>query len=257
MEEEEEAWIAPVTYQAVAAHITVDANTNDWQNIPYIEVPLEQIEPIPGEDFGPLPPTTARLRIAVDSNRIYLLMEVPDDFDYNPDNHKLSPAMAVMLRIDDPAAPHMGVEEEDLEHSFGKVDIWHWELDCGPQQLAGGGPDGIPGGNDPLCNLDDEWATTPEDREDDGSPHAENSLLGAWNHSARNQGPGAEGTYIFEISRKLLTNDPDDAQVHLGDKIYVTLAYWDPDESPDGWSGPGHLQSSEFGWLEVSIPSQQ
>ena len=253
--EEEESWIAPVVYEASAARIEVDGDTSDWTGIPWVEVPMEQIEPIPGEEFGPLDPITVRMRMAVDGERVYVLMEVPDDFDYDPGDHSLSPAMAVMFRIDEPAAPHMGVEEEDLERSFGKVDIWHWELDCGPGELSGGGLEGIRGGNDPDCNLDDEWATTPEEREDDGSREAENSLVGVWEHTGRDQGPGAPGTWIFEISRKLQTGDPDDAQMEMGGEVYVTLAYWDPDETPEGWTGAGHLQSSEYGWLEVKLPA--
>lgn len=100
---------------------------------------------------------------------------------------------------------------------MGLVDIWHWELDCGPGEVAGGG--GIPGGNDPNCNLDDEYATTPEEREDDETAQAENSLVGVWEHTERSQGAGADGLWIFELSRPLQTGDPQDAQFVSGGKI--------------------------------------
>ena len=68
----------------------------------------------------------------------------------------------------------MGTTEDDQDTSLGMVDIWHWELDCGPGLVSGGND--TPSGNDPDCNLDDEYSTTPEEREDDGSPQAENSM---------------------------------------------------------------------------------
>ena len=214
---------------------------------------LQQVKPIPGVDMGHLDATDVSLRVAVDDERVYVLVEVPDDFDYNPGDHHFSHALAVMLRIDDPAAPHMGTTEDDQKTSLGKVDIWHWELDCGPGLMSGGGT-GTTGGNDPDCNLDDEWSTTPENREDDGSPDAENSLAGVWDHSVRDQGQDAAGTWIFEMSRLLQTADPDDAQLIPGGSANLALAYWDADETPDGWTDAGHLQSSSGGWIQVALP---
>jgi hypothetical protein len=191
--------------------------------------------------------------LATDSESVYVLVEIEDDYDYVPDDHGLSAAMAVMFRTDDPAAPHMGTTEENQRKSLGKVDIWHWVLDCGPGVVSGG-VTGIRGGNDPQCNLDDEYAKTPKDLEDDGSPQAENSLAGVWEHTGRGQGLGASGTWIFEMSRKLRTGDPDDAQLSPGTTSYMALAYWDADETPDGWTELGHLQSATGGWIEVTLP---
>jgi hypothetical protein len=239
---------------AASATITVDGDDSDWSTIDGVSVRLEQIKVPPGSDieFDPLAPITATLKVASDSDYIYLLFQVADDFDYNPDDHNLSPATAVMFRIDQPATPHMGAEEPDFQSSLGMVDIWHWELDCGPEQPSGGGDPGS--GNDPDCNLDDEYATTPEDREDDDSPQAENSLSGAWNHSARNQGPGADGTWTFELSRPLQTGDPQDAQFTSAATTFLALAYFDPDESATGWSDAGHVTSAEQGWITVNLP---
>ena len=244
----------PVSFEAASAGITVDGDTLDWSGIRPTSVRLQQIEPIPGLDMGELGAIDVDLRVAVDRERIYVLLEIPDDFDYIADDHGLSAALAVMLRIDDPAAPHMGTTEEEQERSLGKVDIWHWELDCGPGEMSGG-VTGIAGGNDPACNFDDEWSTTPEDREDDGTPQAENSLAGVWDHTARARGQGADGIWIFEMSRKLQTGDPDDAQLTLGETAYAALAYWDADETPDGWTDAGHLQSSTGGWIEIALPA--
>jgi hypothetical protein len=159
-----------------------------------------------------------------------------------------------MFRIDEAAPAHMGVEEKDLEASLGVVDIWHWELDCGPGEMTGGGDTG----DDPECNFDDEYAPNPGDREDDGggdtpnNPTGENSLSGVWKHTAT--AAGGDGTWIFEMSRPLQTGDTQDAQFASGEKALLALAYFDPSETPEGWTDAGHLQSADIGWLEVALP---
>ncbi|MFQ5874125.1 MAG: ethylbenzene dehydrogenase-related protein [Dehalococcoidia bacterium] len=242
-----------VSLEAAPASITVDGDISDWADIPGAKVNLQQIKPIPGKKMGELAPMEVTLKVAADSTNIYVLVEVPDDFDYVPDDHNLSSAMAVQLLIDPAAAPHMGAEEDDQKTSLGMVDIWHWELDCGPGELSGGND--APSGNDPDCNLDDEYSTTPKDREDDGTMNAENSLSGVWEHTARAQGQGADGTWIFEMSRPLTTGDPEDTQLSLGGTALMALAYWDPDENTDGWTDLGHLTSASLGWIEVTLPS--
>ncbi len=242
-----------VSLEAAAAKIIVDGETSDWAAIPGVQVTLQQIKPIPGKEMGELAPVDVTLKVAADSTNVYVLLEVPDDFDYVADDHGLSAAMAIMFRIDEPAAPHMGAKEENQRKSLGVVDIWHWELDCGPGEKSGGND--APSGNDHDCNLDDEYSTTPKDREDDGTSQAENSLAGVWDHTARAQGQGSDGTWVFEISRPLNTGDPQDAQLQLGGKAYMALAYWDADETPDGWTDLGHLQSASGGWIDVSLPT--
>ena len=241
-----------VAFDAASATITVDGDASDWADIEGTTFEIEQIEVPAGSDieFDPLAPKDTTLKVATDGTNIYVLVEIDDTFDYVADDHGLSAAMAVMFPIDEPAAPHMGVEEDDLDTSLGMVDIWHWELDCGPGELSGG--QGVAGGDDPACNLDDEYATTPEEREDDDSAQAENSLVGAWTHTAA--APGGDGTWIFEMSRPLSTGDPQDAQLTSGGTARIAIAYWDPKESATGWSDAGHLQSAELGWIEVTLP---
>ena len=256
-----------IAFNATKATITVDGADTDWASVKAVTVPLKQIDVTkldPAQvqdlkiDIGKLPPVNATLKVATDATKIYVLMEVPDAFDYNPDplQHNFSPSIAVMFRIDAAATAHMGVEEEDLKTSLGVVDIWHWELDCGPGQMSGGG--GVAGGDDPKCNLDDEYAPTPEDRDDDGKggvPNAtgENSLSGVWKHTGTGSA-GAAGTWIFEMSRPLQTGDTQDAQFASGQKAYLALAYFDPSETPEGWTDAGHLQSAESGWIAVTLP---
>ncbi len=61
------------------------------------------------------------------------------------------------------------------------ADIWFRQLDCGPGEVSGG--------NGPACNLDDEYATTLKDLEDDGTCPAKYSLVGVWEPPA----PGFSG----------------------------------------------------------------
>lgn len=252
-----------IAFTAASATITVDGDTSDWSAIEGATVMVEQIRldnldpSVASEiDFGPLDPVDVTFKVASDDENIYVLLEVPGGFNYNAADHNLSASVAVMFQIDDPAAPHMGAEEPDLDASLGMVDIWHWELDCGPGAVSGGA--GAAGGDDPACNLDDEYSTTPEAREDDGggdivNDAAENSLSGVWEHSARASGAGADGTWIFEFSRPLQTGDPQDAQFASGRTAHVALAYFDPTEGPEGWSDAGHLQSAYNGWIEVTL----
>jgi hypothetical protein len=252
-----------IAFEAASATIEIDGSNMDWDAIDGATVTLEQlrlagIDPAQAAEieFGPLDPIDVTLKVANDGDKIYALLEVPDDFDYDPADHNKSPSIAVMFRVDQPAAPHMGAEEPDIDRGLGMVDMWHWELDCGPG-LESGGKD-ITGGDDPACNLDDEYSTSPSDREDDGggstaNSAAENSLLGVWTHTGQASGAGAPGTWIFEMSRPLQTGDAQDGQFEAGQIAYVALAYFDPDESTDGWTDVGHLQSAYSGWIEVTI----
>ncbi len=255
-----------LSFLAASATITVDGDTSDWSAIDGVTVPMEQIrldglDPTQVEDmeieFDPLDPIDVTLKVATDADNVYILMEVPDDYDFNPEDHNLTASIAVQFLIDQGADVHMGSPEDDLEESLGVVDMWHWELDCGPGEISGGG--GILGGDDPTCNLDDEYAPNPEDREDDGegdeaNAAAENSLIGVWEHTGRAGGEGANGTWIFEMSRPLDTGDPQDTQFVSGGTVLLALAYFDADETLEGWTDAGHLTSSYEGWIEVTIP---
>lgn len=248
-----------IAITAAAVPITVDGDASDWADVERTSVEMEQIdlaylEPDEAEKIGPIDPIDVQFAVANDADNIYVLVEVPTPYDYVADDHGLSPALAVQAKVDPAVAAHMGAEEEDLLASTGMVDIWHWELDCAPGALSGG--QGVAGGDDAACNLDDEYATTPTMREDDGggdTPNeaAENSLVGSWSHSAAEI--GGDGTWIFEMSRPLNTGDPQDAQFEAGGVADLALAWWDPREHDDGWSDAGHLTSAESGWIEVSL----
>ncbi len=248
--EEMESHEPTVFVDAPVASITVDGDPSDWATIDGLDIELEPIE----EEVGKGPENRdATVKFAHDDENIYALVTVDDDYNFDPNNAHFSAAVAVMFNID--GAPHMGADDDAGENSVGMVDIWHWELDCASGEQSGGAVnpagDGSDPGNDSVCNLDDEWATDSDNREDDNTATGENSLLGVWSHS--NPVEDGEGQWYFELSRPLQTGDEQDAQFTVGDTAELAIAYWDPDFSPEGWDGDHHVQSAELGWIGVNL----
>ncbi len=237
------------TLDAPMATIDVDGDTADWAGIEGLDMTLY---PISDESFDPKDST---LKVAYDSNYVYALVTVDDDYNWDPDNHNLSAALAVQWAIDPGAGEAMGSTDEDRETSLGMVDIWHWELACTAGTDNGGavsGPgDGKDPGDDGGCGFDDEYASSTEDREDDGGAGAENSLFGVWTHSEMTA--DADGTWVFEMQRPLDTGDAQDAQFEAGSSAQVATAYWDADSGDGGWDDEDHVQSANQGWITVNF----
>lgn len=235
--------------EAAQATISVDGDPADWEAIEGLDLTLEAIM---GEEVEP---KDAHIKAAYDDEYLYVLFEVVDDYDWVDGDAHHSAAAAVMWQIDASAGEHMGADEPDRDTSLGMVDLWHWELDCPAGDRSGGGAaasgESSGSGNDVACNLDDEWATKPDEREDDDGSTAENSILGVWNHTDATT--GAAGTWIFELRRPLQTGDEQDAQFTAGDELNMALAYWDPDQDSEGWADDGHVQSANQGWIEVHL----
>ena len=243
---------AGLQLDAPVAAITVDLDFSDWDGVPGLDLTLEGIE---GESVDSKDVT---LKVAHDDEFLYVLLAVQDDYNWNADDPHLSASNAVMWAIESEAGPHMGTDAEGEEEdyvSLGMVDIWHWELECGFGVESGGAVseagEGKSPGNDAGCNFDDEYATDPETREDDDSASGENSLLGVWMHT--NPVDDGDGTWYFEMSRPLQTGDVQDAQFAVGHSVLLALAYWDADNSPEGWDDAEHVQSSSLGWIEVTL----
>jgi hypothetical protein len=236
------------TVSAPVASIAVDGDASDWADIEGLSFTMEAID---GESVDP---KQATVKFAHDDEFIYSLFEVDDDFNWTSGDPHKAGAPSWLWAIDSDAGAHMGAEEPDRETSLGMVDIWHWELNCGIGEEQGGrvsdAGDGDPG-NDAACNFDDEWATTPEDREDDNGDGAENSLLGVFTHTDPTE--DAEGTWTFEVSRPLQTGDEQDAEFEVGGTSLLAMAYWDPDSDPEGWEDDHHVQTSNQGFIEVSL----
>jgi len=236
---------------APEAVITVDGDTSDWALIPGIATTLEPIVTM-AKSVENLEST---IKMAYDAENVYALFTIEDDYNFNPDDLKLSGAIALLFPVDT-GGPAMGADDEKGENSTGMVDIWHWEAECGVGEPSGGGAghpqgEGKDPGNDANCNFDDEWATDAETREDDNLEGAENSLYGVWAHS--NPVEDGPGVWYFEMSRPLQTGDAGDAQFTIGESTTLALAYWDVDWSADGWTDDGHVQSASQGWIEVSL----
>lgn len=232
-----------LTLSAPQAAITIDGDVSDWADVPGLAVEL-----LPAFPPGFRDKVDVELKVAYDAENIYMLFAVDDDYNFNSDDDHLSAAIAVQFPIDEGAGPYMGAaDRESLSTSTGMVDIWHWELGCAAGELSGG-VDRTEDGNDPACNFDDEYATTAFDRHDDDG---NNLLRGVWTHT--NPVADGDGTWYFEMARPLQTGDPQDAQFEAGSLVRVALAYWDPDEKDEGWEDSGHLQSSDYGWIEVTL----
>ena len=236
---------------APTAAITVDGNAADWAGIAGLDLTLEGIEGVE----TPVESKQATIRVAHDAEFVYAMFEVKDDYNWSDKDPHLSGSPAVMWAVVAKAGPHMGPDDKKGEGPrLGMVDIWHWELECAAGKQTGGDVsdpgDGDPG-NDAGCNFDDEWATGPEDREDDNGTGAENSLLGVWTHS--NPTADGAGSWFFEIRRPLQTGDAGDAQFAVGSAALLALAYWDSDQTAAGWEDDGHAQSSNQGWIEVTL----
>ena len=186
---------APIAItRGIAYPITVDGDVADWAAVEATTVNLEQIrladldpEQAAEIEFGAVAPIDVSLKVASDAENIYMLVEVPTAFVYDAEDHNLSPSLAVQFLVDEAAGTHMGAEEADLYASTGHGR----HRGTGSSTARRARPPvarAITGGDDPACNLDDEYATTPEKREDDGggdTPNAaaENSLTGVWTHT--------------------------------------------------------------------------
>ena len=118
------------TYDAATGARNVDGADEDWAGVPVLAVPLKSLD---GQRD-----LTVDLQVSFDSSRIYTLVTVPDDFNATPGDHHGSGSCALLWAIAPAAGPHMGTDGVDFATSLGLVDIWHWEIDCGPGVVSGG-----------------------------------------------------------------------------------------------------------------------
>lgn len=224
------------------AGIVIDGLVGDWESI--TGTTLTMIRPLATAERIV---NGLTLKLAYDDANIYVLAVVQDDFDYNATDHMQSGSVAVLWQIDQAATPDMG-------GGNGNVDLWHWELDCDAGVLSGYS---LTSGNDPACNLDDEWASSITNRFDDTKA---NEVYGVWSHT-NTSAPGASGAWIFEMRRSLKTMDTlnQDRQFTVGGTVGMSVAYWDPDETATGWTPSGHYATCkdpatlDFSWIDVTL----
>ena len=131
-------------------------------------------------------------------------------------------------------------------------------------------------GNDHISNSDDEFSVHPCLRDDDASTKTHltsyrqtsfytyrNQLRYAWSHSAINSyrypfaTNGDDGTYTFEFSRPLRTNENTDAQFTANGDGYYSFALWIPPSVGGEWIASGHYVAPagyQFGKVTLQQP---
>lgn len=235
------------------AAITVDGDAADWADIPGLDLTLAPIT-----EESEIESKDSTVKIAQDGTNVYALVQISDDYNWNPDDPNLSGAVAIEWAIDSAAGTAMGGTNADEDTSLGMVDIWHWKLACESGVMSGGSTGAAPAegkgpGSDGTCFLDDEYSTIPTERNKDDQAGAENSLAGMWSHS--DPTADAAGMWTFEFSRPLDTADSTDAIFAAGGTAQLAVAYWDPDNAPEGWSDNEHVLSANMGWITVNFAS--
>lgn len=130
-------------------------------------------------------------------------------------------------------------------------------------------------GNDHTSNSDDEFSVHPCLRDDDSSTKAHlttfrqtdrytyrNQLRYAWSHSAITSyrypfaTNGENGTYTFEFSRPLVTNENTDVQFTRNGVAYYSFAFWIPTNFGGGWTAAGHyVAPAQFQFGKVTLQS--
>lgn len=243
---------------------TLDADLSEWTPIQGIDTQIDSIAGTPYVEGN------LKAKCLYDNERIYFSMQIPGEFSFDTeDNHKCA-AIGTMLKVGadatyvnmggcpDALAPGScdnGVPDTCLPYL---VDIGaHWELrtttqgqtypigtDDGTISRASSGT-----GDDPVANKDDEYGYSPFCRFDDDGENAGNEWAGAWAYS------DANSEYIFELSRLLTTASPGtDAQLAAGESYSFGIAYWDPKETPTGWTDAGHfLTGCGSDWIDLVL----
>jgi hypothetical protein len=96
----------PISIDAASVPITIDGDASDWADVEGTTVSLVQLDLdlLPPEqadeiEFGLVDPIDVQLKVASDSDNIYLLVEVPTAYDFVADDHNLSPAIAVQAKV--------------------------------------------------------------------------------------------------------------------------------------------------------------
>jgi hypothetical protein len=249
-------------YLGVDEKITIDGDASDWAKVDPEHFELR--DPIDSTDTVTY---EAKLRIAYDDNDIYFLVEIEEKYQFESSNEQeeanggeaehgrqnVAIGLAFSINGTD-SSRHMGSESSTSPTSVGFADIMHWEVETDPG-VVNTGSNGIEGRMDEgSSNLDDMYssATYGGSRSEDKIDQA---WTGAWDHT--NKVDGALGTYIFELKRPLTNNDDLDAQFEIGKRNEITIAFWTPFETINGWTPSGHYTSSHIeGYFVLgSLPS--
>src|SRR5680860_1474114 len=96
---------APLSLKAGQKTITVDGDPSDWVGITGLSLTMIDIA-------GGNRQVIADVRVAYDDTNVYLLFQVHDDYNFDPNDHELSASPTVAWAIDEGAGPHMGTDGE-------------------------------------------------------------------------------------------------------------------------------------------------
>ena len=236
----------------------LDGDLSDWANVTGIDIQLKNITGSPYE-AGNL-----KAMCLYDSTHFYLAMEVPGAYRFDATTDELCAAIGMMMKIG-PQATYVdmggcpdavngclnGVPDSCTPYL---VDIGaHWELATTQQGVEYTVNDGD--GDDPIANKDDEYGVSATCRSDDEGTGAGNEWSGAWLHSNNSTTVEDGAYYVFELSRLLTTpSSTTDRQLAAGETYEFGLAFWDPNQSADGWSDDGHyVTGCADQWMELVL----
>ena len=204
----------------------LDGDLSDWADVVGIETSL--YAPLTLEQYGP---GKAEVKCAHSGDRIFMTMEIPGKYRFDATSNKLCASIATMTKVGaDATYLDMGGcpdAQDGCDEITGgvpatcetyTVDIGaHWELRTTEQGVTYPLNTADGSGNDLVANKDDEYAVNSYCRLDDDGDNAGNEWAGGWSHSAGTE-EGADGTYIFELSRLLVTASiATDAQMSIGE----------------------------------------
>jgi hypothetical protein len=201
----------------------LDGDLSDWADVVGIETSL--YDPLSLDLYEP---GKAKVKCAHSDDRLFMTLEIPGKYRFNATSNEMCAAIATMMKVGEDATYHnMGGCPDAVagcdngvpaQCDAYRVDIGaHWELATTEQGVTYpiNTVDGT--GNDLVANKDDEYAVSPYCRFDDDGDGAGNEWAGGWSHSAGTE-EGADGTYMFELSRLLVTaSTATDAQMTIGE----------------------------------------
>ncbi|KAL7540260.1 hypothetical protein ACHAXR_009990 [Thalassiosira sp. AJA248-18] len=237
---------------------TLDASTADWSSVDTFETPLTGALTSQLYAHG-----NVKIQCVHDASRVYFLFQVPGRYRFDTeDNHKCA-SISTMFQMGDqatlfnmggcPLAEAYNCDAAPEGCEAYKVDIGgHWELRTTSREVTYDVNEKT--GDDGIANKDDEYAVSPYCRFDDDDVNAANEWAAAWNHDSPLD--GADGVYIFEMSRLLKTASTEtDAQLDGGKEIGFGFSYWDPFENADsGWSDAGHFVTGcSTDWIALRL----
>ena len=237
---------------------TIDANDSDWAGVEVFESPLTGALTSEAYTAGNM-----KIQCAYDDTNIYFFYQFPGKYMFDSsDNHKCA-AVATMFQMGEkatlfnmggcPLSEAVNCDTAPEGCVPYVVDIAaHWELKDTERAVMYGPNDGT--GDDPIANKDDEFAVGPWCRDDDLGENPGNEWSGAWDF-LEDATDGAEGYYVFELSRPLTTPSPEtDVQLKAGTEVNFGIAFWNPDETQNGWSNAGHVVTAcSPGWDWIGL----